>query len=224
MAQFLNKSNVPVSASVTGKRDIITSPSLFRWVAEGKVFEAGQGCESTAVDSGVVSATLDETLPTFSLQSPSSGVYVVPLVLKLMMVADGGALTNWQVAFTKAAAACVTALSITGTAIHHKSNVNKAYNTSPASTCLYTPTVTALTVADYISLGKGEAIDAALTTGLPTLGIGASNTLMYNFINDNALHIMANGSAMLAYLYTASSASTWYCYMQWAELTADDLY
>jgi hypothetical protein len=29
---------------------------------------------------------------------------------------------------------------------------------------------------------------------------------------------------MLIYPYTAVSASSWFCYMQWAELTANDLY
>jgi hypothetical protein len=159
MAQFLDKTAVAVSAGVTGNRDLITSPSLVRWVAEGKVFEGGQGCESTAVDASVVSATFDDQTPTFSLVSPQSGVYVIPIMLKLMLVGEGGALINYQVTFTKAATACATVLRVSGTAMHHTSNINKTYSTKPASTALYTVTSTALTVADYISLYKGAVID-----------------------------------------------------------------
>jgi len=225
MAQFIDRGNVPVAARVTGNRDLITSPSVLRWVAEGKVFQAGQGCESTAVDCGVNSATIDETLPTFSLQAPPVGVFVVPLELKIMMTDDGDTLSNWQICFTKAATLCATTMKISGTAMHHVSNLNATFNNGAASVALYTPTVSALTVADYISIGKGHSVVDGTTTGKPNLGDGASNVKTYCFLGKEGLpHIMANGSAMLVYLYTATAVSKWTTYIQWAELTANDLY
>ncbi len=224
MAQFLDRDSVAVSAGVTGNRDVITSPSVLRWVAEGKVFEGGLGCESTAVDCGVMSATLDETLPTFALFAPHSNLFVLPIMCKLMMTDDGDTLTNYQICFTKAAANCATALTESGTALHHVSNINKNYNNSSAAVPLYTPTVSALTVADYITLFKGHLSVDGTTTSLPTLGDGRSNVSVFRFLDEGVPHVLYNGAGMLVYLYTATAVSKWFFYAQWAELTANDLY
>ncbi len=223
MADFKTRTNVAVSGGVTGNRDLITSPNLLRWLMEGKIFEAGMGAESTAINS---SDALLETEPQVALQAPKNDTLVIPIQLRVAVVADGGALTNWQIAFTKAAANCATSLTLSGTACHHISNCNKYYNTLPEATALYGDKITAsaLVVGDYVSYHRGIAIDALLTTGLPTLGNGPSNVSTYNFLKDGAPHIMAAGSAMLVYLYTGTSDSTWTYYMQWAEVKAADLY
>jgi hypothetical protein len=223
MADFKTRLNVPVSGGVTGNRDLITSPNLFRWLMEGKIFEAGMGGESTAIAS---SDALLETEPQITLQAPKNDTLIIPIQLRLAVVADGGALTNWQVAFTKAAASCATSLTLSGTACHHISNCNTAFLTSPEATALYGDKITssALVVGDYVSYHYGAAIDALLTTGLVTLGNGPSNVSTYNFLDDGAPHILANGAAMLVYTYTGTSDSTWTYYMQWAEVKAADLY
>ena len=223
MSDFLTRANVPVSGGVTGARDLIVIPSLFKWLAEGKIFEAGMGAESTAI---VSSDALAETEPQISLQAPTNDTLVIPIMLKLCCTADGGALSNVQVAFTKAAVLCATSLTLSGTAAHHKSNANKAYNTSPEATALYGDKIaaSALTVSDYISYDRRIAIDALLTTGVVNLGDGASNVQTYRFLQEGAPRIMAQGSAMLIYLYTGTSDSSWTYYIQWAEVKAADLY
>src|SRR3990167_9686651 len=110
---FQNRSGVAQAARVTGERDVINAPSYLRWVAEGKVFEAGFGAEDTAADS---QASLVATTATFALQAPEADdPIVVPICLKLMCVADGGALSRFQVLFTKPAKLCATALALSTT-------------------------------------------------------------------------------------------------------------
>ena len=221
---FKDRLNAPRSAAITGERDVITSPNLFKWLMQGKIFEAGYGLEDTAVDS---EATVADITATFSLQSPvASDLLIIPIILKLMQTDDGGALTVFQVSFTKPAALCATALTLTGTALTSKHNM---YRTNPPSkvqqaTALSTVTVSALIAADYISYHRGLVADANLTTGLVSMGSGPSNVQAWNFLKDGAPHMMTSGAAMLVDSSTASSRAKYTAYMQWAEVTEDDLH
>lgn len=229
MADFTNNAGTAVSGRTNSKRDLVVQQNLLKWVAEGKVFEAGFGVEDTAADS---QAALDDTKVTFALQSPANSyTLVVPILLKLACVADGGALTAIDIAFTKPAGLCATANTLSGralTSIHcmYQANPNKA---TPLAQALYGVATTfqltsaALVAADYVDYHKGTIIDAALTTGLPNLGGGPSNVSTWDFLNVGAPRIMTNGASMLVYINTGSSDSTWFPYMQWAELTIDDL-
>src|SRR3990167_10362491 len=110
---FQDRGGNPQPALVNGQREPIVSPNYWRWLMEGKVFEAGFGAEDTAADS---QASLVATTATFALQSPEADTpIVVPICLKLMCTADGGALSNFQVLFTKSARLCGTALALTTT-------------------------------------------------------------------------------------------------------------
>src|SRR3990167_1805494 len=129
MADFQNNGDVPQPARVNGKRDVVTSPNLLKWLAQGKLFEAGFGPEDTAADS---QAAMDETLATFALQSSGSTKIVVPILLRLACVSEGGAAQRIDVAFTKPAALCATALTLTGG--REITSVHNMYRTSPAQT------------------------------------------------------------------------------------------
>jgi len=224
MADFLTRSSVPVAGRTTGNRDIVTSSSILRWLMEGKVFHAGLGAEDAEENS---QGAMDDTKATYALQSPSgTSTIVVPILLKLSMTGDGGALTNWQVMFTRAANDCATALTTSGTSLTFKRNMNPLFTSQPQSKALYGDpiTVSALTNADYVSYHYGNAIDAVLTTGLVGLGDGKSNTFTANFLKEGVPPILSNGAAMLVYIYTGSTDSVVRGYMQWAEVTAADLY
>jgi hypothetical protein len=229
MADFLNNSDVAMAARVTSARDVVSSSNLLKWLAQGKIFEAGAGVEDTASDS---QAALDDTKATFALQSPAgTNTLVIPLTLKLMMVADGGALTAIDVAFTKAAGLCATVNTLSGramTSIHCMFQTNPTKNT-PKASALYGVATTfqltsaALVAADYVLYDHRHIIDAAISTGLPVAGTGPTNVQTYNFLQDGVPHILSAGAAMLVYINTGTSDSTFQPYMQWAEVSIDDL-
>ena len=223
MADFLDKSNVAVAARVTRNRDVVTSPNYLKWLAQGKVFEAGFGPEDTAADS---QAAIDDTLATFALQASGSTKIVIPLLLKLAMTADGGALTRLDVAFTKPAGLCATALTLTGgramTSIHNMYRTSPA-QTGPTASALYGAattfaiTVSALVAADYVNAHYETWIDAALTV------MTQRQTITFNFMNEGVPHGMTAGAVMLVYINTAVADSTWLPYIQWAEVEEEDL-
>lgn len=224
MADLKDRSDVPQAGGVTGKRDIIVSPNIYRWAVEGKIFEAGFGLEDTAINS---STTVADTTPTFALQAPNSAaLLVVPILLKLFITADGGGLQTYAVSFTKPSGLCATSMTLSGTALTSK---HSSYRANPAPTsqqaiALSGVTASALVAADYVQYHGGHSVDAAITSGLVTMGSGPSNAHIFSFLKEGAPHIMTSGAAMLVHCDTTSSASTWTCFMQWAEVTKDDLY
>lgn len=93
MADFTNNSGTATAARVNANRDLITLPAYYRWVAEGKVFEAGQSLQSTGLDSQAETAlTPDDVKASFALVAPtSSSKVIVPILFKVMFEGDGGA-------------------------------------------------------------------------------------------------------------------------------------
>jgi hypothetical protein len=223
MADFTNSNNIPFPARVTDNRDVITMPTLWKWVAQGKVFEAGLGLEDAAKAS---IASIDDIYPVFSLQAPTSTtLLVIPILLKVGLAADGNALTEFSVAFTKPAALCATALTLSGTAMTSK---HALYRKNPAltaqqATALFTVTASALVAADYVEYDRSIAVDAALTTGLVNFGEGPSNVKTYRFLDEGSPHVMTSGAAMLVYVKNGDTNATSKAYMQWAEVTEADL-
>jgi hypothetical protein len=223
MTNYENNLLVERPARVTANRDLVTMPDLYKWVAEGKVFEAGQGLEDTGV---AAAASVADTTATFSLQSPASTtVLVIPIILKVALTNDGSALSQLAVCFTKPAGLCATILTLSGTALTSK---HAGYKKNPAltaqqATALYTVTPSALVAADYVEYDRSIAIDAALTTGLPNFGDGPSNVKTYKFLEEGAPHIMSSGAAMLVYVVNSTTDALAKCYMMWAEVTEDDL-
>jgi hypothetical protein len=220
---FENRHGAAQRAKLTGSGDILSSSTLMRWAVEGKVFEAGYGLEDTAI---AMDTTWADTTPIFSLQAPaSSSLIVIPLKLKLMVHDDGNALTLFGVAFTKPAGLCDTTMTLSGTALTSK---HCCYRTNPAqtaqqSTALSNVTASALLAADYIAYHYGNAIDAMLTTGLANMG-GPQNVQTWNFLKDGLPHMMTSGAAMLVYVDNGTTDANCTAYMQWAEVTKDDLY
>ena len=228
MADYQDRNNTPQAARVTGERDVIIAPNYMRWLAEGKIFEAGFGGEDVD-DEENSQASLADITATFALQSPTADEpIVVPILLKLMMSGDGNALTNFQVAFTKPAALCGTALTLSGTALTSKHSL---YRTSPPQTAQQATalfgdaiTVSVLIASDYISYHLGHVIDAVLTSGLVALGDGPSNVHAFRFLKEGLPHLLTQGAAMLVYLYGGATDSVVAAYMQWAEVTKNDMF
>lgn len=223
MSNFENNSNVAQAGRVNGNRDVVVALPYLRWLAQGKIFEAGFGVEDTAADS---QAAIDDTLVSFALQSVGSTKIVVPLLLKLAMTADGGALTRIDVAFTKPAALCATVLALTGgralTSIHNMYRTSPAQS-GPTALALYGAattfaiTSTALVAADYVNFHYETWIDAALTV------MTQPQIKVINFMAEGAPRGMTAGAAMLVYINTATTDSTFIPYIQWAELEPGDL-
>lgn len=224
MSDFKNNAGNPDTARITANRDIITVPTLWKWVAQGKVFEAGFGLEDTAKAS---IASVVATTPIFSLQAPTStSVLVIPILAKVTLTADGNALTEFSVMFTKPAALCATALTVSGTTLTSKHCLYRtggAAKATPQSTALFTVTVSALVAADYVEYDRRIAMDAALTTGLVNFGGGPSNVQAYPFLKEGAPHIMTSGAAMLVYVKNGDTNATTKAYFMWAEVSEADL-
>jgi hypothetical protein len=223
MADYTNNNSVSTTARVTANRDLVTVPALWKWAAEGKVFEAGLGLEDSAI---AAAASVQDVTGTFTLQAPSSTtLLVVPILLKVALTNDGSALSQLAVTFTKPAGLCATALTLSGTALTSKHAVYKKNPalTAQQATALSGVTVSALLAADYVEYDRSIAIDAALTTGLPNFGGGPSNVKTYRFLQDGAPHIMTSGAAMIVYVVNSTTDALAKTYMMWAELTEADL-
>ena len=222
MADFLNNASTPVAGRVNGNRDLVVSPNYWKWLAQGKLFEAGFGAEDTPADS---QAAIDDTLATFALQAGAGPKIVVPLLLRLAMVTDGGALTRIDIAFTKPAGLCGTTLTLSGgramTSIHNMYRTNPAQD-GPTASALYGAattfaiTVSALVAADYVDYGYDSWIDAALTV------MTQPQVKVINFMEEAPRGLTAS-AAMLVYINTGTADSTWRPYVQWAELDEADL-
>ncbi len=221
MSDFQDKYSVQ-AARVTGNRDIVSVPTLWKWSAEGKVFEAGMGLEGSAAPA---IASIDVLYPVFSLQAPSStSLLVIPILLKVALMVDGNALTELSVTFTKPAGLCATSLTLSGTAMTSK---HALYRKNPAltaqqATALYTVTSSALVAADYVEYERRIAIDTVLTAGLVAMD-GPSNVFKANFLAEGAPHIMTSGAALLVYVRNSTTDATAKAYMMWAEVTEADL-
>lgn len=217
MADYLTRGNVAVAGRVTGNRDLITTPSLLRWAAEGKIFTAGLGAEDTAIDSA---ASLNDTTPTFGIKAPaSSATFILPIYVRATVTGDGGAASYVQTCITKAAANCAVAFTLSGTALQtHNHNTN--LTSSPQASALHTCTASALTNADYITRGTMTIMDAVLTTGAPM--VNKETCFEEDLLKEGFL--LSAGAGLLIYAYTGSTDSTWMPWITWAELTADDIY
>lgn len=220
---FLDRNNVATAGRVNGAGDVIASSTLLRWAVEGKVFESGLGAEDTAI---ALDATFADTTPLFTLQAPTAKTpLVIPIMAKLAIVNDGSSLTRIELAFTKPAGLCATSMTLTGTALTSK---HSNYRSSPAQTAqqattLSNVTASALVAADYVTYDYLSAVDAILTTGLVSLGNGPSNVHTWRFLKEGYPHILTSGAAMLIYASNSTTDATALCYMQWAEVTVDDL-
>lgn len=229
MADFENNENTPITARVVGNRDVVGLPSYFKWLAEGKIFEAGQGIQTVGIDSGTTAAvTPDDEIAAFALVAPAGKTpLVVPLFLKIMYEGEGNPANDIYLIFTKSAGQCATTLALVG-----RDMINEAcmYQTSPvkagpAASPLYgvatsfALAVSALVDADAILYDMVVLVDNNITVPLP----GSSQQYSYNFMRGAVPHILTSGAAMIGYCNAADTDSILHPYMQWAELEPDDL-
>jgi len=218
MADFKDRNDVAKAGYVTINRDQVVTPSLLKWVAEGKVWCAGVGAENAGVDSA---AALDDLTPTFALVAPaSSSVLVVPILVRMSTHTEGGALNQLQVAVTRAASDCATTLSVSGTAFTAIQNKLSGNTGSPQSAATYTCTSSALTNADYVSTVLATQADNPVS-GTGGLGFNRGCVFELDMLADP--FILNSGAGLLVYGYTGTTDQKYLPYLVWAELTADDL-
>jgi len=195
-------------------REQISGSQIMDWVLRGYVFSAG-----LLVDDGTNIAsvtTLADTTPIVSLQSPTGGdTIVVPLKVHMAITEDdGGGLSQFDIAYTKAAADCATTMSLTGTAVTGVINhLTRSPAISTKCTLLSTVTVSALTVVDSIVIAHKEIADAILTAATFLV----DPVLNYEFKAPMAL---MEGAALLLYAYTGTGAAEVRYSITWAEIPA----
>lgn len=230
MADFQNRNNVAQAALVTGNRSLVTSGDVLRWTAQGKVFAAGHGLQSTGIDSQAETAlTPDDVKASIALQAPSGGSkLIVPILLRINFESEGGAATDVELVFTKSASECATTLAFSGrdmlvddfplysTSPVQNSPTARAYY-GVATTFLLT--VSALTVADMVMYDFAVLADNNVVAPLSN----ADRLLKYPFLQEGAPHILTNGAAMILYMNAAGGDAVFHPYIQWAELDEDDL-
>ncbi len=227
MADFQTNLGVPVAARVTGNRDLLTSTHLMKWAAQGKIFEAGQGLQTVAMDSqGETTLTPDDVKATYALVAPSNiSPLIIPIMLRVCWETEGAAATDHQLIFTKAAEDCATDLALSGRASVSIQNMNKGKAHVPQASALYGVTstflltVSALVDADNVMYDFTAHVDNNVVAPLT----GTSQQVQWNFMADGAPHILAAGAAMIFYISTAGGDSSIHPYMQWAEVTEEDL-
>ncbi len=222
--EFQDKNSNPIAPYATRNRDLVDIPVLWKWAAQGKIFEASA---NGLMDAGVATvATLDDITPTFALQSPAGAtILVIPLQLKVTLTVDGNGATELIVTFTKPAGLCATSMTLSGTAMtskHCNYRTGGAAKAAQQATALHTVTASALLSADHVEYDRRQAIDQVLTTGLIALGEGPSNCQVYD-LTKPAPHILTSGAAMLVYADNTTTDALVKAYMMWAEVTEDDL-
>lgn len=227
MADFQTNQGVPVAARVTGNRDLMTSTHLMKWAAQGKIFEAGQGLQTVGIDSQAESTLApDDEKATWALVAPTGdSPLIIPIMLRVCWEAEGGALTDNHLIFTKKASDCVTDLALTGRPSVAIQNMNKGQSHSPKASALYGVattfllTVTNLVDADNVMYDLTAHVDNNVSAPLT----GTSQQVQWNFLADGAPHILAEGAAMIFYISSGTSDAKIHPYMQWAEVTEGDL-
>ena len=221
MSDFETREGVARAGGLTGNRDLIITPNILRWVAEGKVFSAGVGYESAGIDD--IGVTLDDETPDFGLYtSTSTTTFILPLLVRLSIHTEGGYYPRIIVGITRQASDCATTLARSaGTALPSVINHNIALNNAPTATAYYTCTNSALTNADFVAVIKAVAADNP-TSGTGGLGFNKGTVFELDLSKDP--HLLAGGAALLVYPNTQTTDTKWCPYIMWAELTADDLY
>lgn len=230
MADFKNDKGTPTPARVTGNGDLVILDSFWKWLAQGKIFEAGNGIQTEGnLSQGEAAVTPDDIKATYALVAPAGETpLIVPLFFKVMFeVEDTAAACDSQLIFTKSAGECGTVLALSGRDMvvegcMYKANPVKA---GPAASPLYGVTstflltVSALVDADSILYDFWVGVDNNLS--VPVTGSTQQKT--YDFMHDAVPHILTSGAAMILYISGASGDAEVHPYIQWAELELADL-
>ncbi len=225
---FKTNASVPVPARTTGNRDVITAPNLMKWAAEGKIFEAGQGLQTAAVESQTeATLTPDDVKASIALVAPTDrDTLVIPIMLRICTEVEGGSVADHQLIFTKKSNECVTDLALSGRDMVSVQNMNKLKGHKPKSSALYGVattfllTVSALVDADNIMYDFSALVDNNVSVPLT----GSSQQISWHFLSAGAPHILQQGAAMIFYISADTGSDVlFHQYMQWAEVTEADL-
>ena len=228
MADFQNASGTPIPGKVTGNGYLGVVDAPLRWLAQGKVFEAGHGLQDTAADSqGETTMTPDDVKATLALQAVGNKL-VVPLVWRIMWEAEGGAATDYQLIITKASAQCATKLTLSGRdALQPGLNMYRANpaKASPTASALYGVATTFLLTVSALVTADMCMYDFAILVDNNVLSPVTNSSRLYerHFLREGVPHIMTDGAAMIFYISSATTDATVHPYIQWAELDEADL-
>ncbi|KKL92130.1 hypothetical protein LCGC14_1887780 [marine sediment metagenome] len=184
--------------------EIVIPDYLWQLAAEGRLYIAGLGAEETAVDSA---AALDDQTPTFELAAPASGTIVVPLYMAFHMKTDGGALTQADITYS------LSGTGVAGTALDPKGLLSTEPRAAVATVQHTMSAGTAQSDTNNTVIKHYEIMDAVLTTGAPM----ANGETSIKWTPEYPIFLY-QGGALLVYLYTTTSDSTWVPTIVWAEL------
>ncbi len=235
MSDFKDDNDTAKAALLTSNRQVVTLDSYWRWVAQGKVFEAGNSLQTAPDNSqGETALTPDDVKASFALVAPASkSPIIVPLLFKVMFETDGAAAPDSWLIFTRSAPIMGVSLVISGLAATAQ---NCTYASNPikgspkasaikgvASTWLVT--VSALDTAnDCVLYHMALMADAGVTTaGMGVTGNGFFQ--QHSFLKDTGgfPRFLTSGAAMIYYISAAGGDATVHPYIQWAELEPEDL-
>ncbi len=227
MANYADTTGAAQAARLTGNRDLVTTNNIAKWVAQGKVFEAGQGLQTAAIESQAATTLApDDVLATWALVAPqATSPLIIPIMLRVCWEAEGGALTDHQLIFTKKRTDCATKLAVTGRVPVSVQNMNKGKAHIPAASPLYgvattfLVTVSALVDADNVMYDFSALVDNNVSVPV----VGSSQQIEWDFLTAGAPHILTQGAAMIFYISSGGADAKIHPYMQWAEVEEADL-
>lgn len=231
MADFKDNDNVPRPARVTGNGDLVILDSYWKWLAQGKVFEAGTGIQTAAdLTQGEAAVTPDDVKATFALVAPAGETpLVLPLFFKVMFEAeDSAAAPDSQLIFTKSAGECAAVLALSGRDMTVEGCMYKAnpVKKGPAASPLHGVASTFLLTVSALVDGDAIIYDywvGAAATNVTAPVTGSSQQRTHDFMHDAIPHILTSGAAMILYISGDTGDALVHPYIQWAELEPDDL-
>ena len=225
MADLKTRNGIVRAGGMTGARDILTSPSMFRWLKEGKIFSAGFGYEHAGQDDDDAIEDIFPEQGLFSAATPN--ILVLPILVRLSTHTEGGAAPEIGIGITRAAEDSATSMKTSaGTVFPAIQNCNSEFSNKPTARALYNITLSAMTNADYIMVVQSHAADNVVGgsggVGFPSpYSSRGTTTFEHDMLADP--YLLSDGAALLVYPNSGTGRAKYSAYLVWAELTLDDL-
>ena len=194
-----------VPASVNKRGELVAMPWAVQLAAEGRVFSAGGGTESTPVTGGNTVVDLDQ--PEFLLRVPA-GTAIVPLHIHFLFEATGGTIAEGGASIADNDPGSGTSTAADRTP--------KGLSTiSAGSACTAAQLVTAnLTLTNNREIWRfGEPTDLDATN--------SNNGFEWSYLKNPPM-VLYGPAALLVY-GVAGTSSTFYVTVTWAEFLTSDL-
>lgn len=200
----------------TLRQELITSPDVFQWNKEGRIFQAGSG--SLTTPETVTATALTRQQPQIYVRVPSS-IVIIPLLAVITFEATGAAVNEALVSAYNNDIGTSNATAATPVC------VNTRYATKTSSvTCYATVTGNTGTAGTGVSdlWRHYQQVDHDAITGAPT------PPLVYNpFAGQGQLAIVGGGNSATntwAVHLANGTSSTAFVIITWAEFTYAEFY